>query len=47
VLIALATFNQSRGAQQAAVQWAQRLVALDPQDRQAQALLRQVDAERR
>jgi Flp pilus assembly protein TadD len=47
LLVALATFNQANGARQAAIEWARRLVALDPQDPQAQALLRGIETQGR
>ena len=42
VLAALVTFNRDRGNRDAAINWAQRLVALDPNDPNAAALLRSV-----
>lgn len=44
VLIALATFERDRGRSGDAARWADALVALDPEDAQAQSLRRSLDA---
>lgn len=42
LLVALASYNHERGALALARRYGERLVALDPEDRGAQALLAQV-----